>query len=146
MYCSFSLNNIGILRRLENAAARAITGNYDYLNMRGNVLFDDLRLVRFTDRYKYHLSMLMYKAVHGLVPNYLTNNAVFSHEIHGRPLRSSGNMTLYKPLPNYEIKKNALMHTGAPAWNALPRDIKCCTSLVAFKALYKTTYMASIAK
>ena len=50
---SFSLNSIGtIVRRLENAAARAITGNYDYVNMRGNVLFDDIRLVRFTDRYK----------------------------------------------------------------------------------------------
>ena len=30
----------------------------------------------------------------------------------------------------YEITKNALMHTRASLWNALPRDIKCCTSLV----------------
>ena len=38
------------IKRLENAAARAITGNYDFINVRGDTLFNDLGFTRFNDR------------------------------------------------------------------------------------------------
>ena len=47
----FSTTLDNIIKRLENAAARAITGNYDFINDRGDTLFNDLRLTRFNDRY-----------------------------------------------------------------------------------------------
>ena len=78
---SFSTANLSTIHRLENAAARAITRNYDYVDVRGNTLFDELMLIRFTDRCQYHVSILMYKAVHGQVPYYLSNNLYFTHEV-----------------------------------------------------------------
>ena len=47
---SFSIANLNTIHRLENAAARATTTNYDYVDVRGNTLFDELMLIRFTDR------------------------------------------------------------------------------------------------
>ena len=47
---SFSTGNFKTIHELENAAARAITINYDYVDVRGNTLFDELTLIRFTDK------------------------------------------------------------------------------------------------
>ena len=78
---------------MENAAARAITGNYDFINVRGDTLFNDLGLTRFNDRYKYQTALLMFKAIHGIAPAYICDNVCFSYEVNGRNLRSYDNMT-----------------------------------------------------
>ena len=91
------------IKRLENAAARAITGNYDFINVRGDTLFHDLGLTRFNDRYKYQIALLMFKAIHGIASAYICDNVCFSYEVNGRNLRSYDNMTLHQPIPNYEI-------------------------------------------
>ena len=49
-YGGFSTTPGNRIKRLENAAARAITGNYDFINVRGDTLFNDLGLTRFNDR------------------------------------------------------------------------------------------------
>ena len=135
---SFSACNLNTIHRLENSAARAITINYDYVDVRGNTLFDEPMLIRFVDRCQYHVSMLMYKAVHGQVPDYLSNNLYFSHEVNESNLRSGKTITLYKPLiPRYEITKNALAYKGPSVWNALPNYMKCAANLQTFKTLYK---------
>ena len=95
---SFSACNLNNIHRSDNSAARSITINYDYVDVRGNTLFDELMLIRFVDRCQYHVSMLMYKAVHGQVPDYLSNNLYFSHEVKESNLRSGKTITLYKPL------------------------------------------------
>ena len=38
--------------------------------------------------------------------------SIFSYEVNGLDLRSFDNMNLYKPLPNIEVFKNALMYKG----------------------------------
>ena len=45
----------------------------------------------------------MFKAIHGKVPFYISNNIIFSYEVSGLNLRSLDNMNLYKPLPNVEV-------------------------------------------
>ena len=55
-----------INNRLENAAGRDITGNYDFINVRVDTLFNDLGLTRFIDRYKCQTALLMFEAIHGL--------------------------------------------------------------------------------
>ena len=71
------------------------------------------RLIRFTDRCQYHVSSLMYKAVHGQVPDYLSINLYFSQQVNERYTRSGKTITLYKPfIPRYEITKNSLTYKG----------------------------------
>ena len=70
LYGVVSVQHCNIIKRLENAAARAITGNYDFINVRGDTLFNDLGLTRFNDRYKYQTALLMFKAIHGIASAY----------------------------------------------------------------------------
>ena len=62
VWAGFSTTLGNIIKRLENAAARAITGNYDFINVRGDTLFNDLGLTRFNDRYKYQTTLRMFRA------------------------------------------------------------------------------------
>ena len=80
----------------------------------------------------------MYKAVHGHVPDYLSNNLYFSHEVNESNLRSGKIIILHKPLILiYEITKNPLTYKGPSVWNALPYYMKCAAHLQTFKTLYK---------
>ena len=106
----FSTTLGNIIKRLENAAARDITGKYDFINVRGDTLFNDLGLTRFNDRYKYQTALLMFKAIHGIAPAYICDNVCFSYEVNGRNLRSYENMTLHQPIHNYEICKRSLAY------------------------------------
>ena len=46
----FSKSIVHSMKRLENAAARAITENDDFINVRGDTLCNELQLTRFNDR------------------------------------------------------------------------------------------------
>ena len=121
VWASFRSGNLHIIHRLENAASRAITKKYDYINVRGNTLFDDIMLSRFTDRFQYYVSILMFKAViksHTII----SNDIHLSHEVNERDLRSCANTMLYKLYKTrltYEITQNALTYYKGPfTWNA----------------------------
>ena len=133
------------IKRLENAAARAITGNCDFINVRGDTLFNDLRLTRFNDRYKYQTALLMFKAIHGIAPAYICDTVCFSYEVNGRNLRSYDNMTLHQPIPNYEICKRSLAYNGPTIWNALPITIKTSSTIMQFKREYKNVFFNGLA-
>ena len=133
----FSKSIVHCMKRLENAAARAITGNYDFINVRGDTLCNELQLTRFDDRCKYHTALLMFKAVHGMAPVYICNTICFVHDVTDRNLRSFDNMNLYQPGPNIELFKRSLAYNRPAIWNALPIALKQCTSLSQFKTLYR---------
>ena len=136
----FSTTLGNIIKRLENAAARAITGNYDFINVRGDTLFNDLGLTRFNDRYKYQTTLLMFKAKNGLAPAYICGNVCFSYEVNGLNLRSYDNTTLHQPIPNCEICKRSQTYNGPTIWNALPRIIKTSSTIMQFKREYKNVF------
>jgi exonuclease III len=134
---SFSCNISKFISRLEHMSARALSGNYDFFNVRGESLMADLNMRSFEYRLRYHKALLMFKAIHGLVPNFLMNYILFNYEISQRNLRSFDNMTLYKPKPNCEKFKKSLMYSGPEVWNTLPLRLKEQTSVDSFKRMYK---------
>jgi hypothetical protein len=80
----------------------------------------------------------MYKAIHGLAPDYICNKILFYYEVTGRNLRSFDNMHLYKPVPHKDVFKTSLDYHGATVWNELPWNGKSATSLPIFKRMCKT--------
>ena len=136
----FSKSNMNIITRVEHRAARMITGNYDYINTRGASLMNDLGMSSFNDRMNYQLSVLMYKAINGLVPDHIANMITFSHEVTQRNLRSRDNMILYKPKPNKEIYKSSLSYSGPEQWNGISLDVKNAPSVNCFKKRYKSVH------
>ena len=63
--------NLHKIQRLQNRAARIVSGKYDYVNTRGIELVKSLQWMHVHQRRDYFMSILMLKCIHGLAPDYL---------------------------------------------------------------------------
>ena len=136
--CSKSLSQK--LQKLQNRAAHVIKfSNYDrstdeLLRMVNWVKLDRQRLV--------NKSILMYKIVNNMVPNYLSSYFVFRSDTVTYNLRDS-DCTLPKPQPRTNYCKRSLSYSGAVLWNSLPLDIRQSLSLHEFKSKLKNYHFNS---
>ena len=127
-------NNLHKIQRLQNRAARIVTGNYDYVTTRGTELVRRLRWMCVTQRRDYFMSILMYKSIHGMAPVYLCNEITLHSEIAERTTRSANDNNVFVPYAHLESFKNSFTHRGPIVWNSLPDYIKMCRTLHSFKA------------
>ena len=118
-------------------AARILTGNCDYVNTRGINLVNTLGLMNVSQRRDYFMIMLMFKSIHGLVPNYLCDEITMQRDIAERTTRSTIDNNVHVPHITLECCKNAFAYRGPVLWNALPENIKKCESLNGFKQCVK---------
>ena len=115
--------NINKVQRLQNRAARILTGNYDYVNTRIIDLVKTLGLINVSQRRYYFMIILMFKSIHGLVPNYLCDEITMQRDIAVRPTRYTINNNVHVPHITLECCKNAFAYIGPVLWNALPENI-----------------------
>ena len=131
-------HNINKVQRLQNRAARILTGNYDYVNTKGIDLVKTLGLMNVSQRRDYFMIMLMFKSIHGLVPNYLCDEITMRRDIAERTTRSTIDNNVHVPHITLECCKNAFAYRGPVLGNALPENnIKKCESLNGFKQCIK---------
>ena len=81
--------------------------------------------------------MLMFKSIHGLVPNYLCDEITMQRDIAERTTRSTIDNNVHVPHITLECCKNAFAYRSPVLWNALPENIKKCESLNGFKQCLK---------
>ena len=81
--------------------------------------------------------MLMFKSIHGLVPNYLCDEITMQRDIAERTTRSTIDNNVHVPHITLECCKHAFAYRGPVLWNALPDNIKKCESLNGFKQCLK---------
>jgi hypothetical protein len=136
----FSTYVNNFITKLEHRCARALTGNYDYIHTRGEHLMTELNMSNYLDRLKLHKTVLIYKAIHGLAPDFLLDYITFKFEIMDNSLRSCNNSELYIPKPENDKFKKSLLYSGPKLWNTLPLNIRKANSISEFKRLYKETY------
>ena len=134
--CSKNLSQkLQKLQKLQNRAARVITfSNYDrstneLLRMVNWVKLDRQRLV---DK-----SIMIYKIVNRMVPDYLSLHFVFRSDTLTYILRGSDfSLAISQPRTNY--CKRSLLYSGAVLWNSLQLDIRQSLSLDVFKYKLKS--------
>ena len=132
-----TLKNLAKVQRIQNYAARIITGEFDYINVRGVDLVKKLGWMSVKQRFDYFCLLLMFKCIHGLAPDYLTCNIIMECEVSSRTTRSTNSSNLYVPYVDNEIVTKTLMYTGAKLWNSLPSHLKDLTSIDVFKCKLK---------
>ena len=125
-----------MLQRLQNRAARIITGDYDYTHSVSD-LIEKLGWDKLADRRKFHISTLMYKTINGQAPKYLQTKFNKTNTVHDINTRSYCSGDLYIPRPRIEKFRQSLAYKGAMTWNSLPRQTKQARSLAEFKTLYQ---------
>ena len=131
---------INMAQRLQNAAARIISRNFDYVNVRGEDLVRTLKWPTILEKRRFHTATLMFKCIHGLAPNYLCDQVNLLREINFYNTRKTGEMKVEVPFPKNEIFKGSLQYDGAMVWNSLPEFLKKCHSITDFKDMYKRFY------
>ena len=136
LYGCSTQKNIDLVQRVQNHAARLITGNFDYINCRGIDLVKSLNLYNIRDRRDYFLTILMFKAIYGIAPTYLSDRIVMNFDVNGYDTRGS-DMDLYLPTLRKEVYQNSFMYMGGKLWNDLPEFIQNSTNIDSFKHNYR---------
>jgi hypothetical protein len=134
-----SKRNLNKLQRLQNYAARIVSGNYDYIETRGIDIVHELAWQTLQERRDYLLASLMFKCTHELAPEYLTDQFNLVLEISERVTRASQSFDLMVPMPHIEKYKQSLLYNGAKFWNtsSLPAELKNANNIQHFKLSYK---------
>ena len=125
---------------LQNQAARIITGNFDYVNTRGEDLVRSLKWQTLQERRKFHIATLMYKCVNGLAPNYLCDQVNLISEVNNYNTRSANSLDVLVPAINRNILKKSFAYNGASIWNSLPDFIRRAEDVLHFKTMYRRFY------
>ena len=107
IYGCTTQENLTLVQRLQNHAARLILGNFDYINFRGMELVKSLGLYTIEGRRDYFLAMLMFKPIHGIAPAYLCNQIVVNFDINGYGTRGTDGINVYLPTLKKDIYKNS---------------------------------------
>ena len=124
------------LQRLQNRAARIILKR-DSSRGTFNVLgWTDLEINR-----KIHKCVLVFKCLHNLVPQYLSNYFIRNYNVHGYNTRRKADLHL--PKPKLSLGKRTFRFSGTALFNSLPCKIQEAVSLSSFKNLVKAHFIYS---
>ena len=119
------------LVKLQKRAARIILDQS--FDSPSEPLFKQLKWMKFHDRVDYKKMILVYKALNGLSPAYISDIFKYTHNI---GLRSYESKQLNVPKPNLEFFRKSLSYSGSQLWNEIPIEIRSSSSLQSFKSKY----------
>lgn len=139
-YCNsilYGISNdlLNRLQRIQNAAARVISGKRKYDHISDTL--KELHWLPIRQRISYKLALITYKCLHGVGPVYLSELLV--RKTHARDLRSSKCSLLVVPRTALKSAGDRSFSAAAPSvWNGLPPRIRSAKTLVLFKKELKT--------
>ena len=84
-----SQQNISKVQRLQNRAARIITGNFDYVHVMGIDIVKQLKWMNVIERRDYFMALSVFKCLHEMAPLYLSDCITMNDEVVIRGTRAS---------------------------------------------------------
>ena len=149
-YCNSLLyglpaSQLNRLQRIQNTAARILTGTHRYEHIRP--VLQELHWLPVDKRVEYKILLLVYKSLSNLAPGYLKELLV--PHAPTRSLRSRDQQLLKVPFTSSAlVQSRAFSVTGPRLWNALPCAIRSAANTESFKTklkthLFKEAYISS---
>ena len=118
------------IQKLQNRAPRVLTSaNYD---TNTDILFEKLGWTDLQSQRKIAKGTLVYKALNGLTPDYLTQMFTERSRIAYYTLRATGDK-LALPQARTNYLKDSFSYSGAVLWNSLPNEVRQANTLSQFK-------------
>ena len=131
-------SQIGRLQRVQNTCARLICGCSKFSRI--TPLLRDLHWLPVRQRISFKILLIVYKALLGQTPTYISELLKFKPNKHTHNLRSSLD-TLLLQIPSYKTKitlgDRAFACAAPKLWNNLPLEIRKSPSLNVFKSKLK---------
>lgn len=123
------------LQRVLNIAARMVSRAPCHSHI--TPVLQDLHWLPVPQRIQYKVMLLTFKALHGLVPTYLSD--MLERRRHTRCLRPGSNLLLKVPPARLKTYgERTFCYGAARLWNLLPPSIQNCDNINTFKRLLKT--------
>ena len=122
---------------LQNRAARAVCGNFEFLNSSVSKMISDLSWMNIEQHLFYFTAILMFKCLNNLAPEYLSNSLKYTHELHPHNTRNASNLNLNIPKPKTSTFMNSFSYQGPLIWNTLPTNIIDSNNIHTFKTHLK---------
>ena len=123
------------LQRVQNSLSRVVSRS-SRLQTHTSMLIRNLHWLSVSERIKYKIAMLTFKALHFSKPSYLTE---LLHPYHpSRKLRSSDTNLLVIPDIRTSIGRRSFSFAAPTVWNSLPQSLRSCSNLTSFCRKLKT--------
>lgn len=126
-------SNLDRVQRIQNYAARVLTGEFDYINVRGIDIVKRLGWMNVRQRFYYFNVLLIFKCIHGLAPFYLCNNVLMECEMMSRSLRNYNSMNVFIPYIENSYQSKTFICTAGKLWNDLPVVLQNICDISTFK-------------
>ena len=130
-------SNINRIIRLQKYAARVILNVKYPQDMPSAEMFEKLNWKTLPQRIRYFTSILMYKSVNSLAPDYLTQKFHFVKDKHNVNTRHAAQKKVCIPKFSTTTGQRSFSYRGPKQWNDLPLEFKNC-SLSSFKSKLAT--------
>ena len=87
--------------------------------------------------------MTIFKCIHNLAPNYLSDHVTFVNDIQVRDTRQSDQNLLYVPFARTASLQKSFSCYGPKCWNTLPNELRFIDNLMDFKNMCKQYFIQS---
>ena len=141
-YCSSvwsntSKNNIKKLQLIQNFACRIITGSQKYDHV--TPLVQQLNWLSVNEMLQLRDSVMAFKCVSNLAPDYLCTKFKKRSSVHDRPTRNNNKLQI--PLYKTFSGQRTFAYRAVSLWNSLDEGLQSSTSVKAFKCSLKTSML-----
>ena len=136
-----SVTNTNGMLKLQKRAARIIL-KADIMTP-SETIFNKLQWLSFTKRTQYHTYIMMFKALNGQTPTYISSMFTKTAEIHNRNLRSVDNAQLRVPFSRTTYFENSFTVNEAKLWNSLLNKLREKGDINSFKNAVKSYLLNS---
>lgn len=135
LFCGACKSSIKKLQRVQNTAARILTGHRKSEHI--TPVLRQLHWLPVEQRIKFKLLVITFKALNDLAPDYLQELLTLHRP--PRSLRSAEKNLLVVPRTKSSLVTSRSFSVAAPIlWNNLPTDIRCNSNFTTFKSQVKT--------
>ncbi len=134
LFTGIPKSSIQRFQLIQNAAARILTGTKKHQHI--TPVLKSLHWLPVRTRIDFKILLLVYKALHGLAPRYITD--MLTTYTPARTLRATGSGNLLIPHTRSKEGEAAFSVYAPQKWNTLPDTVRHATSVTIFKNRLKT--------
>ena len=136
VWANTSKTNVRKLQKIQNFAARILTGTRKYEHI--TPVLNDLRWLSVPAMLAFYDAILIFKCLRGLAPKYLSSRFNTRASVHGRNTRNKNKLDI--PAFNTAAGQRTFIYRAVKCWNTLPEEIIKCESLHSFKSKAKSHF------
>ena len=136
VWANTSKSNVRKLQKIQNFAARILTGTrkYDHITPASK----ELRWLSVPATLALNDAMLTFKCLKGLAPHYLSSRFNTRASVHGRNTRNKTKLDI--PAFHTAAGQRSFLYRAVKCWNTLPDEITKCESFRSFKCKAKSHF------